>query len=563
MALGEGLDLDLGKIPDAETRAGVVRLLNLVEEQAGELREARTEIQRLRDEINRLKGEQGKPTIRPQAARVAPDHSSEPERRQPTTWTKSKKKETLRIDRTEVLRVDPAILPPDAEFKGYDDVVVQDLILRPDTILFRKELYYSAAEHKTYRAPLPAGYQGEFGPGVKTLALVLTTAGPMSEGPLLTLLRSVGVSISKGALSNLLIQGQEFFHAEKAAVYEAGLRSTPWQHDDDTQTRVNGQNAHCHVVCNPFYTAYFTVFGKDRLTVLDVLRGLAPRVHRVNAEALSYLFTLGVPARVCLLVSQWPRDLDFGSEQLQEFLDAAQPRLGPQHRQWIAEVTAVAAYQAQTDWPVIQTLICDDAPQFKGLTEEVALCWVHEGRHYKKLVPCLARHERLLQQFRGRFWDFYKELLAYQQQPSTADRRRLRHRFDRLFGTVTGYAALDDRIAKTRAKKRFLLTVLDHPEVSLHNNPAELGARRRVRKRDVSFGPRTRDGTQAWDTFQTLAATTQKLGVSFFHYLQDRLHQAGQIPPLASLIAERARALNLGASWPSWAPPAPPPAFLG
>jgi hypothetical protein len=321
LANREGVDLDLEQIPDAGTRAGVVRLLNLVEELAGELREAWTEIQRLRDEINRLKGEQGKPTMRPQATGGAPDYSSEPERRQPKTWTKSQKKETLRIDRTEVLRVDPAILPPDAEFKGYDEVVVQDLILRPDTILFRKEIYYSAAEHKTYRAPLPAGYQGEFGPGVKTLALVLTAAGPLSEGPLLTLLRSVGVSISKGALSNLLIKGQDLFHAEKAAIYEAGLRSTPWQHDDDTLTRVNGQNAHCHVVCNPFYTAYFTVFGKDRLTVLDVLRGLAPRIHRVNAEALSYLATLGVPARVCQVVRQWPGDRDLSADQVRDLLN--------------------------------------------------------------------------------------------------------------------------------------------------------------------------------------------------------------------------------------------------
>ncbi len=36
--------------------------------------------------------------------------------------------------------------------------------------------------------------------------------------------------------------------------------------------------------------------------------------------------------------------------------------------------------------------------------------------------------------------------------------------------------------------------VLAHPEIPLHNNPAELGARARVRKRDVSFGPRTREG---------------------------------------------------------------------
>ena len=42
--------------------------------------------------------------------------------------------------------------------------------------------------------------------------------------------------------------------------------------------------------------------------------------------------------------------------------------------------------------------------------------------------------------------------------------------------------ALDQRIAKTKANKGELLMVLRHPEIPLHNNPAELGSRERVRK---------------------------------------------------------------------------------
>ena len=71
----------------------------------------------------------------------------------------------------------------------------------------------------------------------------------------------------------------------------------------------------------------------------------------------------------------------------------------------------------------------------------------------------------------------------------------------------------------------------------------------RVRKRDVSFGPRTREGATAWDTFMTLAETATKLGVSFYHYMHDRVSGAYQMPSLADLIATRAQRLNLGASW--------------
>jgi hypothetical protein len=99
------------------------------------------------------------------------------------------------------------------------------------------------------------------------------------------------------------------------------------------------------------------------------------------------------------------------------------------------------------------------------------------------------------------------------------------------------------------AKKDNLLQVLDHPEIPLHNNSAELGARQRVRKRKISFGPRTDDGTLAWDTFMTLKATAKKLGVSFSAYLYDRVSRAYHMPSLADLISRQAQAHPMGASW--------------
>jgi len=543
-------DLDLHSIVDEQARELVRRLLNVLEDVMADLRVAQAENQRLRDEINRLKGEQGRPTIQSNTPQPPPvDHSSEQERRQPKTWSKRRKTDRISMDRAQVVEVDRAGLPPDAMFKGYEDVVVQDVIFRTDNVLFHKEKFSSPSQHQTYLASLPQGYRGQFGPGIKSLALVFYYGAQMSEPKVAELLRSVGVQISDGQVSNLLIKDQATFHAEKDALYQAGLASSPWQHLDDTSTRVNGQNGYCHIVCNPLYTAYFTTAAKDRLTIIDVLTNHRPRCFLVNEEALGYVEAFGLSAVRRRQLGQLPAGTSVDETTMQARLDAHLPGLGPQQRKWILDATAVAAYHADLEFPVVRLLVCDDAPQFTLVTDELALCWVHEGRHYKKLLPYVPHHRTLVEDFVQRFWAYYAQLLAYREQPAPEAATHLAAEFETLFATITGYQALDERIAKTHAKQGCLLMVLAHPEIPLHNNPAELGARARVRKRDVSFGPRTREGANAWDTFMTLAMTATKLGISFYHYIHDRVSGASQMPALADLITERAKDLHLGASW--------------
>lgn len=543
-------DLDLSSITDERMRTLIVRLLNLIEAQAADLRAAQAEIQRLRDEVNRLKGEQGKPDIKPPSPPTPPsDYSSESERHRRVERGKRGTRQPITIDREQTLVVERTILPPDAEFKGYEEVVVQDIRIRTDHVRFWKEVWYAASTGRSYRAPLPRGYHGEFGPGVHALALVLAFGCLVSEAKIRELLTNVGVQIAEGTISNLLIKDQATFHAEADAVYQAGLHSSPWQQIDDTGTRVNGQTQHCQIVCNPLYTHYQTTAAKDRLSILDVLRAGQPRTFRLNAEALGYLdqVQLSQVTRARLLALPWNHDLD--APTLDVLLATHLPALGSQTRKWLLDAMAVAAYHAQTDYPVVRLLVCDDAPQWAWLTEAIGGCWVHEGRHYKKLTPALASHRQALDRFLSDFWSFYDDLLAYREQPTDAERERLAAAFDTLVATKTDYWALNERIAKTRARKAVLLAVLEHPEIPLHNNLAELGARQRVRKRDVSFGPRTAEGAMAWDTFMSLADTTRKLGISFYHYIHDRIRGDGAIPSLADLITERADDLNLGASW--------------
>jgi len=419
--------------------------------------------------------------------------------------------------------------------------VVQEVVLHTGTVLFRCARWYAPSTGRSYQAPLPEGYadQGHYGPGLKALALQLYYQGQMSEPKIREVRRSVGIQISAAQLATLLIN-QPVFTAEYAAITRAGLASSRCQHVDDTRTRVNGVEEQCHILCSPFYTAYRTTPRKDRQSVRDVLRLGTPRAYQLNRYAWTFLAAPGLPAAILTALGRLPQGVDLDADRFGALLEEHVPRLGPQQRTQVLDAAAIGAYRVQQEVPVVEILVCDDAPQFKGVTADLALCWVHAGRHFKKLTPVFAYHRALVDTFLDDFWAYYHDLQAYRAAPTALERARLDAAFDTLFARRTGYWHLDERIAKTAAKKEALLCVLAHPEVPLHNNPAELGARQRVRKRDVSFGPRSQAGVTAWDVFGTITQTAAKLGVTVAHYFYDRLSGAYRMPSLAALITQRA-----------------------
>jgi hypothetical protein len=111
--------------------------------------------------------------------------------------------------------------------------------------------------------------------------------------------------------------------------------------------------------------------------------------------------------------------------------------------------------------------------------------------------------------------------------------------FDVLFSTVTGYDQLNDRIMKSKAKMMQLLTVLDYPEIPLHNNSSENGARLEKRYQDVSFYTKNEAGTLAKDTMLSIVETCRRLGVNAREYILDRVTRTYAMPSLASLIKLR------------------------
>ncbi|RPJ72701.1 MAG: hypothetical protein EHM20_07285 [Alphaproteobacteria bacterium] len=498
------------------------------------------EIQMLRDEINLLKGEQTKPNIR--GSKKNNDISSESERKQRTPQKNretNSRKDKLEIHQTETCKIDRSTLPEDAVFKGYRPVVIRDIIVKPWNIMYLIELFYSSSENKMYSGKLPNSVKGEFGAGLITFILTLYHVANTSEPKIHEFLVNTGILISKSTISRTITENNDHFHEEKAEIFQAGLKSTTYQQIDDTSARVNGSNCYTQIICNHLYTAYFTVSNKTRETILDILLCGSEKTYCFNEEAFKLMEMFNISKR-------WIRKLSFlkgqmlDEEQIRREMDYVFSYDGHKSTKMrVLEACSIASYHQMTNIPVVSTLLSDDAPQFRKLTYQHAYCWIHDGRNYKKLRPVVPYHKEKLEAFLDQYWDYYAKLIEFKLKPDVEIAEQLEAEFDRLFSIKTGYWQLDERISKTNEKKAGLLMVLTMPSIPLHNNAAELAARAKVRKRDVSLQTVTENGTKANDTFMTIIQTAKKLGVSACAYIFDRVSNKFEMTSLAQLIREK------------------------
>lgn len=325
--------LEPSEIADESLRRTVSILLNLIEQLQAETRELRSENQRLKDENNRLKGEQGKPEVKANGAKkLKENYSSEKERKAPKKHIKSSKNAFVKVDREKIIEYPQAELPFDSEFKGYEEVIVQDILLQTDNVLFRKQKYYSPSEGKTYSSPLPSGYDGEFGPGVKALVISLYYGGNMTQGKLLEFLGNMGISMSAGYLSNLLVKQRSNFASEFNELYVSGLASSPWHNFDQTSARVKGVNHTTNIICNPLYTVYSTTLRKDRLSVLGVLQNNQELEFILSPLTYKLLDKFNVPLKWSHQIKGLPQEIPLNGDDFNSLLNQHLGPVGSQHR---------------------------------------------------------------------------------------------------------------------------------------------------------------------------------------------------------------------------------------
>ena len=122
-------------------------------------------IAELRAEVATLKGVKGRPKVKPSGM----DRGTEPkpvdtgERRGPM----GRKAGRPTIHEERVIEADA---PAGSRFKGYEDFLVQDLVLRPHVVRIRRERWLTP-DGRTVIAPSPADVAGHFGPELRRFVL--------------------------------------------------------------------------------------------------------------------------------------------------------------------------------------------------------------------------------------------------------------------------------------------------------------------------------------------------------------------------------------------------------
>src|SRR4051812_11035481 len=237
-------------------------------------------IAELRAEVATLKGVKGRPEVKPGGMDRATEPGSPGKGRGPNTGRAGR----LTVHEE---RVVAAEVPAGSRFKGYEDFLVQDLVLRPHVVRLRRERW-PTPDGRTVTAPMPAGIVGHFGPALRRFALLQYHQGQVTVARLVAQLRAVGILISKRQVVRLLNAGQDAFLDEAREVLRAGLATADWISVDDTGARHRHRNAVCTQVGNDHFAAFATTGSKSRLNFLELLRA-GHRDYVVNAEALAYM----------------------------------------------------------------------------------------------------------------------------------------------------------------------------------------------------------------------------------------------------------------------------------
>lgn len=521
----------LPPIPPQEMTPTVKLLLAIIEMQQHTITELSDRVTQLEAEVARLKKLPARPGIKPSA--LGRDHDDDPPPpggAGPGKKRPGSKKRTKRPPVHRTVIVTPPDLPTGSRLLGYQDYLVQDLLIQPSNTRYRLARYRTP-EGQSLTAQLPASLQGtHFGPALRSFILYQYHHQRVTQPLLLHQLRDWGIDLSSGQLNRLITEDQTPFHTEKDALLPAGLAVSTYLQVDDTGARHGGKNGYCTHLGNEHFAVFDSTASKSRINFLQLLR--SPHTdYVINPAAIEYMQGQGLKKAFIKRLRQGNPRFDDEAAWRAHLKALGMTR---ERQLRIATEAALIGSLIHHGFPPEVVILSDDAGQFNVLQH--ALCWIHADRVFQRILPLNEQNAQALEAVRAELWALYADLKDYKQAPTEEAKKAIDGRFDTLCATKTNFQTLNQALKRLAQNKAELLLVLERPDIPLHNNLSERDIREYVIKRKISGSTRSEPGRRCRDTFASLKKTCQKQGISFWDYLMDRLTLSQAIPSLPDLV---------------------------
>ena len=393
----------------------VYELTNALSEQSKELAEAKAEIRRLKNLPKRPTIKASKLDDPIESEQSKEDKKEEKETKKRKGSNKEKKQENLKIHAK--VCVEASEIPSDWKLVGYKSRIIQDVIIEANNISYELEIWESPDGLERKEAKLPSHLENtHFGPSLKAYILHQYYECCVSQPLIYSTLKDLGVKISTGQISNILIKDKELYDAEKASLLEKAIELSEELRTDDTGARHLAKNGYCNCISNDLFTYFTTSYSKSRINFLEILR-MDRTDYELNQTALDYMQAEKLPTKYynVLLATYQTGNCNFKDKaSLAAYFKAH-------------NFTAAYAIRTITQGLLIGCLVengfdpsigihSDGAGQFNLFVH--SLCWKHAERPLVKLICVTQEQQQQLEDKKKAFWTLYQALKSYKENPT-------------------------------------------------------------------------------------------------------------------------------------------------
>lgn len=512
-------------------------------------------VETLQAEIRRLKNLPAKPDIKPNTKPKDDEDKKDtdsdddgnpqgsPEKRKIKKPDERTRKNRQKPDKPAVektITIEAAKVPPGSIRHDYASYSVQELRIQAFTIEYRLA-QWKTPDGQVITAKPPESLHGHhYGPLIQAYLLYQYHGCSVTQPQLLDWLHDVGIAMSSGELHRLLTESHGDFHEEKDALLAAGLKYSRYIQTDDTGARHKGQNGYCTIINNERFAWFESTRSKSRENFLSLLH--RPwKTYEVTQNALDYLEKYDYPEKWLKVIRQYI-GVTFLSREAWEACLNEHNLTTKKRRQQAEEALIYSSLIAHGMGHL--TTFSDGAQQFNVLNH--SQCWIHAERGLAKVHPVNDQQANAQYWCRTWLWAIYSDLKSFKSSPDESKADKIRRDFQALVETQVDFDDLTDALSDLAVIEKELLQVLDDPHLPLHNNLSESQIREYVKRRKISGGTRSKAGRKCRDTFASLKKTCRLYGLSFWHYLTDRIMGSGDFPRLPDLIEQTSSDLPCG-----------------